>query len=73
MTFAGKTGLSEMPPQMPLWDKWARSLRVDLSAECAYAQAMYQSTDDYLASLTDEDLHRPFDLLFTINHPCASP
>jgi hypothetical protein len=60
--WAGKIGLSEMPPQAPPWDDWAGRVRVDLAALRPYAQAVYEATDSYLASLADEDLSRPLDL-----------
>ncbi len=61
-SWAGKTGLSEPPPQMPPWDEWSRRVQVDLDSTHAYAQAVYEATDGHLASLTDEDLNRPMDL-----------
>jgi hypothetical protein len=61
-SWAGKTGLSELPPQMPPWDEWSRRVKVDPEALRRYAQAVYEATDSYLASLTDEDLNRPLDL-----------
>lgn len=59
--WAGKVGLSEMPPTAD-WDAWARRVQVDLAALSSYAQAVYAATDEYLAGLTDEDLERPVDL-----------
>jgi hypothetical protein len=65
-SWAGKTGLSEpMPMPGPEWGKhaqWARSVKVDLPQLKAYAQAVYAATDEYLATLTDADLSRPFDM-----------
>lgn len=52
-----KTGLSAMPPAPGQdWTQWARTLRVDLPALRAYAQAVYAATDAYLATLSDADL-----------------
>ncbi len=62
--WAGKTGLSELPPMGPgasLGD-WAASAQIDLSSLRQYAQAVYAATDEYVASLTDDDLDRPLDL-----------
>jgi hypothetical protein len=61
-TWEGKVGLSEMPPQAPPWNEWAGRVQVDLEALHSYAQAVYENTDSYLASLSDEDLNRPLDL-----------
>jgi len=64
--WAGKVGLSEMPPtpesEEPSWDAWARRVQVDLAALSNYAQAVYTATDEYLAGLTDQDLSRAVDL-----------
>ena len=67
--WAGKAGVSELPPLpgpeasgLPPWDQWARQVQVDLSAARQYAQAVYAASDEYLASLTDDDLSRPIDL-----------
>lgn len=67
--WAGRTGLSELPPGpdpgkpgFPDWSGWARQVRVDLTALRAYAKAVYEATDAYLAGLTDADLDRPVDL-----------
>ena len=68
-TWKGKTGLSEPPPGpdpsrpgFPDWSKWARRVKVDLDAMRKYAQAVYAASDEYLASLSDEDLTRSVDL-----------
>lgn len=68
-TWAGKTGVSELPPQadparpgFPDWSSWARRVKVDLPALREYAKAVYATSDAYLASLTDEDLRRSIDL-----------
>ena len=68
-TWTGKMGLSELPPMpgpgeegLPPWDGWARRVKVDQAALQKYAQAVYAATDEYLASLTNEDLNRTLDL-----------
>lgn len=61
-TWAGKVGVSEMPPQAPPWDEWANRVQVDLETLRSYGQAVYANTDSYLASLSDEALNRPLDL-----------
>lgn len=64
-TWAGKVGVSELPPP-PFppkpWDQWARQVRVNLEALRQYAQAVHAATDEFLASLTEDDLGRPIDL-----------
>jgi hypothetical protein len=59
--WAGKTGLSELPPR-GVWGDWGRSVQVDLPALRAYGQAVHASMDEYVASLTPEDLDREIDL-----------
>jgi hypothetical protein len=61
-TWAGKTGLSELPPQAPPWNDWAGQVQIDLPALHSYAQAIYEATDGYLASLTDAALDQTMDL-----------
>ncbi len=65
-SWASKTGMSEpMPVPGPEWEKygpWARQVRIDLQGLREYGQAVYKSSDDYLAGLTSEDLERPMDL-----------
>ena len=67
--WAGRTGLSEMQPGPdPVRDwtaeveGWIRRVRLDLPAFRAYARAVYEATDAYLASLPDAALSRPLDL-----------
>ena len=59
---AGKVGVSELPPQDGAWDQWARQVKVDLPALKQYAQSVYAASDEYIASLTPDDLSRPLDL-----------
>ncbi len=61
--WAGKTGASELPPMpspdnhgLPDWHDWAQQVQVDLPAMRAYAKAVYESVDSYMAALTDEEL-----------------
>src|SRR5690242_942148 len=64
--WADKTGLSElMPTRGEAWKdyaNWTRRLRVDLPALRAYAQAVYDASDAYLATLSPADLDAPRDL-----------
>jgi len=65
-TWEGKLGLSEpMPTQGEDWHNyvdWTRRVQVDLKAFREYARAVYANSDEYLASLTAEDLDRNLDL-----------
>ena len=68
-TWVRKTGVSELPPMpnpgttgFPDWSAWARKVRVDLAAMRQYAQAVYAVSDEYLASLPDDDLNRSINL-----------
>jgi hypothetical protein len=68
-SWAGKTGVSEMPPMpgpgvegLPPWDAWARRVKVDLPALHAYAQAVFAASDEFMASLDDEALNRTLDM-----------
>ncbi len=67
--WAGKTGLSELPPDvdperpgLPDWSAWSRKVKVDLPALRDYARAVYAASDEFLASLRGKDLDRPVDL-----------
>ncbi len=65
-SFAGKTGISEMPPhesEGPTdWTDWGKRVKVDLAAAQAYAQAVYAATDAYLSTLKPDDLDRKVQL-----------
>ncbi len=63
-SWAGKIGVSEPPPapDQGSWDKWARSVKVDLPAIREYAKAVYADTDQYLGSLGAAGLDKPLDL-----------
>jgi hypothetical protein len=67
--WAGKNGVSELPPSpdpgkpgFTDWSGWSRKVKVDLPAMRKYAMAVYAATDEYLATLSPEDLERPVDL-----------
>ena len=59
---AGKVGLSELPPTEGDYGEWARRVKVDLPSLKGYAQAVYKSTGEWLASLSAADLERAIDL-----------
>ena len=60
--WAGRTGFSEPLPNDDTRGAWARRVRVDIPALRAYAAAVAQSTDAWLAGLTPDDLGRSIDL-----------
>ncbi|MEX2159270.1 MAG: DinB family protein [Dehalococcoidia bacterium] len=61
--FAGKAGVSEPPPGPgPGIDEWMRRVKVDLAQVRAYAQAVYKQTDDWLATLSADELDKPMDM-----------
>lgn len=57
-TWAGRTGLSEIPPLVGTidWRAWAHRVRLDRDNVRAYALAVYASTDAYIASLAEDAL-----------------
>jgi hypothetical protein len=65
-TWAGRTGLNElMPSRGEEWHDyatWTRRVTVDLPAAREYARAVYANSDEYLASLSSDDLDTPIDL-----------
>jgi hypothetical protein len=71
-TWAGRTGFSETMPNptedlgnfATRHDVWARGLKMNLAQARQYAQAVHQSSLDWLASLKPEDADRPIDLSF---------
>jgi len=69
--WAGRTGVSDPPPGpgddwATRFEAWCRRVRVDLPAFRAYAKAVYEATDAYLATLPaalpDAELSREVDL-----------
>ncbi|MCX5912888.1 MAG: DinB family protein [Deltaproteobacteria bacterium] len=67
--WAGKTGVSELPPMLnpqkpgfPDWREWGRRVRVDMEKLRPYAKAVYAVSEAYLLSLGDGDMNRPVDL-----------
>jgi len=57
-TWAGRTGLSEIPPLIGTsdWRAWTYRVRLDRNNVRAYARAVYASTDAYIAALAEEAL-----------------
>jgi hypothetical protein len=65
-TWADRTGLSEpMPTPGPEWanyQPWTRRVKIDLAQLRAYAQAVAEQTDAWIAGLSDAELDRTIDL-----------
>jgi hypothetical protein len=63
-TWAGRVGVSELPPLGPGGDLkgWSHRNALDLGALRRYGQAVYAASDEYLASLPPEALNRALDL-----------
>lgn len=68
-SWAGKTGMSALPPMptpenpgLPSWHEWSTQVDFDLGALRSYAQATFASTEEYVASLSDEQLRQAVDL-----------
>ncbi len=58
--WAGKMGLSEPHPTMgETWEKdfvqWTKNLHVEVDKLREYAKAVYEQTDQYLSTLSDEE------------------
>lgn len=65
--WANKTGTNTpMPAYDEQWsannETWSKTVTVDLTQLRAYAQAVYASTDAYVATLTDDDMDKEIDL-----------
>lgn len=57
-SWAGKTGLSELPPEGDQWHDWAHKVKMEKPAFQKYVKAVYANTEAYIASLSDKDLDR---------------
>jgi hypothetical protein len=65
-TWAGKIGASEPMPTPP-WEEadyfaWSRRVQVDLPQLREYGKAVYAASDDYMATLSPDDLGKTADL-----------
>ena len=63
-TFKDKTGASELQPTdwEVAYPKWLREVTIDTKKFRAYAQAVYATTEAYVATLSDEDLQKDVDM-----------
>ena len=57
-TFAGKTGLSELPPQGRDWAEWGNRVQINLPVFHEYTVAVFAAIDSYLATIHDDELAR---------------
>lgn len=55
-TWAAKTGVGEPHPENPPWGEWAKRVQIDMPALQKYARAVHARTEEYLGSLSPEDL-----------------
>lgn len=59
-----KTGASEIQPTEweTAYPKWLKEVKVDIDQMNAYAQAVYATTEKYVAGLSEEDLEKKIDM-----------
>jgi hypothetical protein len=59
-----KTGISELQPTEweKAYPKWLKEVKVDTEKVKPYVAAVYKATEDYVASLKDEDLEKDIDM-----------
>jgi hypothetical protein len=58
---AGKIGSADVP-QLFTWGQWGRTVKVDVAQAKAYAQAVYASAREYIATLTPAQVGEVVDL-----------
>jgi hypothetical protein len=68
-SWSGKTGLSTLPsiatpenPGLTSWQEWSTQVDFDLDTLQSYARATFAATEEYYASLSDEQLRQAVDL-----------
>jgi hypothetical protein len=63
-TFKDKTGANELHPTewQEAYPKWLREVKVDVKKFREYAASVYAMTEEYVASLSDEDLEKEVDM-----------
>lgn len=59
-----KTGASEIQPSewVTEYPRWLREVKLDITKFRDYAKAVYAASEDYLSTLTDDDLFKEIDL-----------
>jgi hypothetical protein len=62
--FKDKTGASEVQPTdwAVEYPKWLKEVKLDISQFRAYTKAVYEASEKYIATLTDEDLEKDIDM-----------
>jgi hypothetical protein len=55
-------GTFERRKSITSWQEWSTQVDIDLNALGSYTQATYATTEEYLASLSDEQLRETVDL-----------
>lgn len=66
-SWADKTGLNELPVGTGTHE-WAQRVRIDRAAMQAYTQAVYATTDSYLATLSEADFNKVVNLMSFGDH-----
>lgn len=63
-TFKDKTGASELHPMdwAVAYPKWLRTVKLDVPQFRKYATAVFADSEEYVASLSDEDLEKDIDI-----------
>jgi DinB superfamily len=63
-TFKEKTGASETHPMewQVAYPKWLKEVKVDVVQFRTYAKAVFAESEEYVATLTDEDLEKDVDM-----------
>ena len=61
-SWTGKTGIPDPEQALNTTLEWAQTVQIEVEALRAYAQAVYAASDEYLATLTDDDLEQTIDL-----------
>jgi hypothetical protein len=70
-----KTGLSVPMPSFSEWDKneaWVKQVKVDLPKLQEFAKGVYEVTDAYIASLSEDDLDKEIEIPGMGTHTMSS-
>jgi hypothetical protein len=62
--FKDKTGASELQPSewVTAYPKWLKEVKIDVIKMREYAKAVFSASEEYLATLSDEDLFKEVEL-----------
>lgn len=63
-SWKNKTGISEQQPTewKEAYPKWLKTVKIDVDQAQKYARAVFLATEEYVESLTDEDLEKNADM-----------